>query len=324
MEIKKTVSNLNELSALAQPEYLLSLNGVYDYGYFIENDMILPFVIRKKSFFKWIQLDSVVYGTRSAKETTVFLDNMVKYVRDKMSVSHIMSTNTAIFNAYPTSSDYCKFGTYLVDLSLSEDELFRNLHSKHRNVIRKAQSDGIVVEHGPDKAIDAINLMQETFSRQNKVSGLGLSMIKQMEPLGDMVDYWIAKDTEGGLQGSAIFFWNKGGSCYYMHGGSTAHTKPGAMNLLMWEAMKCMKERGVKTFDFVGARLTTEPGSKLEGIQRFKSRFGAEMKVGYMFRTIVNKPYYFLYRFAINTAFLFLTHKIPTDVIEEERKKGNL
>lgn len=323
MEIVNHFEGVGNLPVLAQEEYLNSLNGVASIGYFVEDDKVLPFTIRKKAFFKWIQLDNVVYGSSTEEETKIFLDKVVAYAKKNLKVSHIASTNTAIFDNYPTGSLFCKFGTYLVDLSLTEEELFANLHSKHRNVVRKAQTEGVIVEHGQDKAVDAINLMQDTFSRQNKVSGLGLSMIKQMEPLGDMVDYWVAKDADGTLQGSAILLWNKGNSCYYMHGGSAPHTKPGAMNLLMWEAMKCMKERGVKWFDFVGARVTTEPGSKLEGIQRFKSRFGATMKVGYMFRVVVNKPYYWLYKKATTLAFYALTRKKFRDMIQEEREKGN-
>ena len=324
MDIIKEIEGIEKYPVLFSPAYLQSHNGVCDYGYFVENNVVLPFTIRKKSVFKWIQLDSDFCGDISTEVKQKFLDDMVSYVKKNIKVSHILSTNTAIFDVYPTDSFYCKFGTYLVDLTQSEEDLFKNLHSKHRNVVRKAQTDGITVEHGPEQASNAIMLMQDTFDRQNKVSGLGLSLIKQLEPLGEMVDYWVAKDAEGNLQGSAILLWNKGNSCYYMHGGSAAHTKPGAMNLLMWEAMRSMKDRGVKWFDFVGARVTTEAGSKLEGIQRFKSRFGATMKVGYMFRVVVNKPYYWLYNLAVNIAYLFLVHKIPTDMIKEERQKGNL
>lgn len=324
MNIIKEVEGIEKYPVLYNPAYLQSHNGVCDYGFFNENGVILPFCIRKKSIFKWVQLDSDFCDELSNEDKRRFLDGMVAYVKKHLRVSHILTTNTAIFDVYPTDSSYCKFGTYLVDLTQSEDELFKKIHSKHRNVIRKALTDGIIIEHGPNQATNAILLMQDTFERQNKVSGLGVSLSEKMEPLGDMVDYWVAKDFEGNLQGSAILLWNKGNSCYYMHGGSAAHTKPGAMNLLMWEAMKCMKERGVRWFDFVGARVTTEAGSKLEGIQRFKSRFGASMKVGYMFRVVVNKPYYWLYNLAVDFAYLFLVHKIPIDVIKEEREKGNL
>lgn len=314
-------------SVLAYPEYLLSLNGVADFGYLVDGKLVLPYVIRKKMFFRWVQLDSdimITSGNVSTEDIRRFYDEAMCFIKKNMKVSHVVTSNTVIAECYPQNSFFCKFGTYIVDLDKTEDELFKGLHSKHRNVVRKAMTDGIQIFHGSDYASDTISLMQDTFSRQNKISGLGNYLIKQMEPLGDNVDYWVAKDAEGNLQGSAIFLWSKGGSCYYMHGGSAAHTKPGAMNLLIWEAMRCMKERGVKTFDFVGARLTTEAGSKLEGIQRFKSRFGATMKVGYMFRVIINKPYYWLYKLATSVAYLALQHKLPNDVIKEERLKGNM
>lgn len=324
MEILKELLDESKLPIIATSAYLKSIKGVVEYGYFHENGIVLPYVIRKKYCFKWMQLDNCVIGDCSNEKERIFLDNVVDYVRKKMKITHMMTTNTAIFNIYPTSSIFCKFGTYLVDLTQSEEILFSNLHSKHRNVIKKAEKDGIIIEHGKENAMDAIKLMKDTFNRQNKVSDFSTSMIERFNQLNNNVDYWIAKDSQGVLQGSAIFLWSAGRSCYYMHGGSASHTKPGAMNLLMWEAMKCMKDRGVWYFDFVGARVTTEEGSKLEGIQRFKSRFGAQMKVGYMFKVVINKPYYYLYKLAFNTAFLIFTKKIPRDIILEEREKGNL
>ena len=50
-----------------------------------------------------------------------------------------------------------------------------------------------------------------------------------------------------------------------------------------------MKKRGVKWYDFVGARINPSPGSKVEGIQRFKSRFGGELKEGFLWKKNYNK-----------------------------------
>ena len=85
-----------------------------------------------------------------------------------------------------------------------------------------------------------------------------------------------------------------------------------------------MKERGVMKYDFVGARVNPEPGSKLEGIQRFKSRFGGEMKVGYMWR-YVNRPIrYKLYSLLLNMYMKYVRHDNTfSDIIKEERSKGN-
>ena len=85
-----------------------------------------------------------------------------------------------------------------------------------------------------------------------------------------------------------------------------------------------MKERGVLLYDFVGARVNPEPGSKLEGIQRFKSRFGGEMKVGYMWR-YVNRPVrYKIYNLLLNSYMKYVRHDNTfSDIIKEERSKGN-
>lgn len=126
------------------------------------------------------------------------------------------------------------------------------------------------------------------------------------------------------IQGCAVLLWRTGSSSYYLHGGSCSHPHSGALNFLHWEAIKKMKARGVLKYDFVGARVSPEPGSKLEGIQRFKSRFGGEMKVGYMWR-YVNRPLrYKLYTLMLNSYMKYVKHDNTfSDIIKEERAKGN-
>ena len=308
---------------IADTRYLLSISGIVDYGYFIDGKKILPFVIRKKMFLKWMQIDCAPIGCSSKNDSQQFVDSIVEYVKKGSSVSCISSTNTALFPCVPTDSFYCLFGTYLVDLDKDEALLFSSLHSKHRNSIRKAQSNSVVVEHGEHCARDVIELMNNTYGRQNKISAIGENYISRMKNLGNNVDFWLARSCDGTPQGSAIFLWSKGHTCYYLHGGSSSHTVSGSMNLLIWEAMLEMKKRGVRYFDFVGARLKPEPGSKQEGIQRFKSRFGADLKTGYMFRVVIDPIMYHLFTFCINVYHLIKEHKFANDVISEERLKGN-
>ena len=323
MEIKSSIKIEDGISVLAYPDYLQSLNGVDRIGYFVDGSLWMPFVVRKKSFLKWIELYSPVFGAKSVEEERTFLNQCVKKCREDFNVSHIISTNTALFDCYPDGAIYCKWGSYVVDLTQSEEQLFNALHSKHRNVIRKAASNGLLIFRGKEYARDVVSLMNETSARQGDKYTFGDKFIENLNKLGDNADWWIVKDADGNIHGSAIFLWSKGASCYYLHGGSSSHTSSGAMNFLIWEAMLTMKERGVTIFDFVGARLSTEPGSKLEGIQRFKSRFGSDMKVGYMFRITCNSFLYTLYDISLSL-FKIIRHIKSKDIIEEERKKGNL
>lgn len=313
----------DEYPILAHENYLRSQNGVERIGYFVEDALVLPFIIKRKSIFSWMQLVTEVIGAETVFEEKDFLDRCVTMAKNIFNVCHISTTNTALFRSYPNDSKYCKWGSYKVDLTQSQDELFSALHSKHRNVIRKAESLGTVVEFGEQYAEAAVSLMAETYGRQKGKHGIETDYAHRMKKMGDNVDWWVVKDAEGHLQGSAIFVWSGGASSYYLHGGSSSHTSQGAMNLLIWRSMLEMKTRGVKCFDFVGARLTTAAGSKFEGIQRFKSRFGATLDEGYMFRYICKPFKYFLYTVAMKAYFMFHGEKC-SDIIVEERKKGNV
>ena len=205
----------------------------------------------------------------------------------------------------------------MVDLSLDEDALFANLHTKHRNVIKKAEKDGVRVSCGVENRGVCEALIQSTLERQH----IGLLSQGMLEGLSRVkhIDYWVAS-FEGELQGAAILLWSENRSAYYMFGGSAVKPHAGAMNLLHWSAMKLMKERGVKYYDFVGARINPDEGSKYEGIQRFKSRFGGELKKGYLWKMPLNKFKYKLFCWLVAAK---QGRKYCGDVIDQERKRGN-
>ena len=223
---------------------------------------------------------------------------------------------------HPEKAEYCKFGSYIIELDKSEDDIFAGFHTKHRNVVRKAEKDGLTVDFGHQYADVCYEQIKDTYERQQRVA-YSKEHFEKLKLLGENVDFWVVKNGDE-IQGCAVLLWSKGFSSYYLHGGSCAHPHGGALNLLHWEAIKKMKQRGVLKYDFVGARVNPEPGSKLEGIQRFKSRFGGEMKVGYMWR-YVNRPIrYKLYSLLLNMYMKYVRHDNTfSDIIKEERSKGN-
>lgn len=323
MRITKELIDLNSsLSALGLPNYLKAMNGCLDYGYFVDNNCVLPYIIRKRVFIKYMQFTSPVIGAQSIEEEKIFLNSVVKYVREKMNVDFLESINTSIFNTFPDESEYCKFGSYIIDLSKSEDELFSGLHSKHRNVIRKAQKDGLIVLFGNEYMLDCFNLINETFSRQG-VLAPKIEYIKRLAKLNENVSFVIVKSKDK-IEGCAIFIWNKDHSCYYLHGGSVQNSHGGAMNLLHWDTILRMKTNGVKYYDFVGGRLNPDEGSRLEGIQRFKSRFGGDFHVGYLWKVTISRFKTSFYLFLLKIYFeKFRREKYIGDAIDQERAKGN-
>jgi lipid II:glycine glycyltransferase (peptidoglycan interpeptide bridge formation enzyme) len=175
-----------------------------------------------------------------------------------------------------------EWGTYQVRIDRSDHELLEMLHQKHRNVIKKAVRDEVYV-----KSLDNIDVVYEcvrgTLVRQ------GLPYFPSRGQLRSLVANLpfnvlnIGCFSGQNLQGIATVVFDRG-TGYYLYGGSVQYPIGGALNLLQLEVMKKLRDIGVANYDLFGARINVVPGSKYEGIQRFKSRFGASLKIGYAFR----------------------------------------
>lgn len=301
--------------------YMMSLEGTTQCGYAVEGDRVLPFLVKQRKIFKIIQIPCVACGCVDLEDKQRFIDNAIKCICESVSPDVIYTLNTNICSVYPTNSEYCKFASYIIDLTQTEDEIFNRFHTKHRNVVRKAIKDGLIVCHGDEYAEACYDIIKQTYERQGSKAGDNNEFVRLRDVKN--VDYWVVKSGED-IQGCAVLLWSKGFASYYLHGGSISHPHGGALNLLHWEAIKAMKQRGVLHYDFVGARIKPDEGSKLEGIQRFKSRFGGDMEIGYMWRYINHPVMYFLYK---STMMFYLRYikgnKVYSDIINEERKKGN-
>lgn len=321
MNILKSISE-EKVPVLAWPKKLAMMSGLIECGYVEDSGLILPFaLIKKAKFIKIIQLPTTIIGEYDETEASSFLNKAVELLKKEYHAAIIMSLNTSPMIAYPEKALYCKFGSYILDLSPSEEDLFKDLHSKHRNVIKKAMKDGVEITCGQENIDDCVSLIAETYVRQGK-SASNESYYRNLAVLGDNCDYWVAR-LDGKVQGCAIILWDKD-TAYYMHGGSCNHPHSGAMNLLQWEVIRKMKARGVKKYDFVGARASVMEGSKLEGIQRFKERFGGKLMMGYRWELDCDPVKAAIYRLMIWVKAKIINRSPdPTNIIKYERNRGN-
>lgn len=311
----------NQLPIVATKEFLRSKAD--EFGWFVSDQFILPYIIEKKFIFRRLIFTYNVIE-KDIKENSQnqknFLNSVVE-ISKSLDIDFIYQPYAfAIFEEVPENCIYIPFGSYQVDLTQSEDELLKNLHSKHRNVVRKAQKNGLVVLDGRQYMQECYDLINKTLSRQQQPFMNFESLEKMNNSLSDNISFYIIKNDEK-IEGSAIILWNEVES-YYLFAGSSEKTSPGAMNLLVWEIMLDMKQKGVEKFDFVGARYNPKEGSKFEGIQRFKSRFGTTLKEGYLWK-YPSKPYkYKLFRF-ITWVYYKLNNKVyEGDIIDQELLNG--
>jgi len=312
---------LNIIPILATEDYLKYKSN--NYGWFKSDDFILPFYLTKKFIFKRMFFTTeVIYINSNAgiDEEKKFLKEVVS-LSEKMGIDIIdVPPSNAVFNTYPDGSKFIEFGTYVLDLNKSEEELFAGLHQKHRNVVKKAMKDGVIIKQGAVFLGECYKLIKDTYKRQGK-GFIDFDEFKSMhDSLGDNVNFYVAVKDDV-LQGCAILLWNTNNSSYYLYGGSIGKPYTGAVNYLHWQAILDMKKRGVRYYDFFGARIDPPKDSKYEGIQRFKSRFGGDLKCGYLWKYPVKPFKYYLFRLIFSLYSLTKCSIYKGDIIDNERKR---
>lgn len=164
-------------------------------------------------------------------------------------------------------------------LNSSEQDLWDGLDSSCRGKIRKAEAQCIKVE----KALlseSALTPIAETYIRQKKNVPFDLTIFEKLQIASESNDETLglkATDSQGRVVASA-FFASDSHCVYYVQGGiSNLGLATGAMNLILWTAIKHFHRLGKSVFDF--------EGSMNPGINSFFKSFGT-----------VLAPYHFVYR----------------------------
>jgi len=267
-----------------------SQNSKCEKVFLYSSEFIIPVILYKKGPFKSSSfLTEPCRYKEYDEDETDFLNAVCNYLKENYHVSWIMETPaSALFPVAPSGALAIPFGSHIANLEEAVDVLWSKIHSKHRNVIKKAEKDGVEIIKGTNDKIleDYHSIDIETWERSNvKANGVE-DLKKEVQSMGDNIIFYMAYK-DGEPQAGAIFYYNQT-MCYYMHGASRNHSYTGSSNLLHWVAMQDMKAVGVKRYSFVGARINEDPDSKFHGIQRFKERFGGTLFVGKRFKVIFN------------------------------------
>jgi lipid II:glycine glycyltransferase (peptidoglycan interpeptide bridge formation enzyme) len=248
----------------------------------------------------------------SIEEEKLFLNNAAEYFRLMGADMIIPATTNTILRTYPDGADAAPYGSFIIDLTESEETLWSNLHSKHRNVIRNAMKKGVEIHSG----VEFLDIAHEFITETLKRSKLGFLSYEEFRRfvlnLNENIKILIA-DYQGNTQGCAVIPFSDY-SAYYLYGGSISQPLTGAMNLLQWEAIRVFRNLGVKRYDFVGVRIDPNEGSKQDGLMMFKQRFGGRLNQGYMWKRSLNPMKYLVYNLAVR----FLR---GGDIVDAERHK---
>lgn len=275
------------------------------YGWFVSNKFILPFVIDKKLTFKRLIFTTETFYLEenlSIQEERAFLNEVVEYCRrDDICDFIFKAQSNVVFKTFPENAEEVAWGTYEIELNLTEEEIFNNFESKARTKVRKAIKTDVIISKTDDIELIYQNI-KETFMRQQSLLYPSLEYLQKLQTnLKDNLQCFVAKQN-GAIQGVALIVYDKK-RAYYLFGGSTARPSPGSLNLLHYEIIKFCKEKEIGFYDFVGARVCFEKGSKFASLQAFKKSFGAKLKEGYAFRVILKPMKYKLFKLLVNLYF---------------------
>ncbi|HZJ18621.1 MAG TPA: peptidoglycan bridge formation glycyltransferase FemA/FemB family protein [Patescibacteria group bacterium] len=227
-----------------------------------------------------------------------------------------------ILNLVPSFHPLFTHFNFKLDLTLSEEEILKNMHPKTRYNIRVAQRHGVrVVEDNSDKAFEEyLKLTKETTKRQSfyahtqdyhklmwetlKVKDEKFSKEKLTAHL------LVAKYNNRTLATWVLFVYKN--ILYYPYGASsTEHREVMASNLMMWEAIKYGKKIGLKEFDMWGSLgPNADPHDPWFGFHRFKQGYNPRhVEFIGSYDLIINPKLYKLYKITDKLRWQFLKYK---------------
>lgn len=162
--------------------------------------------------------------------------------------------------------------TYELDLTPEEAHLFKALHSNHRNLIRQAGAAHELVS-GNEYLPRLLELHRDTFDRKKKPYPFAPEKVKTLieachkRQAGRIT---VARDEQGNITAALFTVWDQQKMYLLLSTVSPEQAHPGAVRLLIWNAIISAKRQGLKIFDF--------EGSMDPGIAAFFRRFGGQEK----------------------------------------------
>ena len=199
------------------------------------------------------------YMDEMAKEHIV--DNFVRY--------HPVLKNAGLMKHVSNVIDLGK--TIAMDLT-SPEVIWENIHSKNRNMIRKAEKNGIVIEHGQgmdlfDKFIEIYNATMDKDHAEEYYYFKRPFYESIHNDLRNNYELFYAK-LEDKIIAMSIMIFANGRLNYHLSGSDIEYRNLAPSNLLLYKAALWGCEKGMKTFHLGGG-----VGSGEDNLYKFKAAF---------------------------------------------------
>jgi hypothetical protein len=295
--------------------------------FFLKQDSLLaPVILKKSKFLRLLQFHFRPLGAGarelSRQEEQSFLEEALACIATQRLAHRIVQpANFALFSAVPESSRSAPYGTYVIDLkALSDEAILAGMQARYRTAVRAAQKLNPEIRTGKEELRAFWELHKATMDR-TRMYAESYTELKELAETSERHVLIANCYINGELQGGVYIAWS-GYGAYYLHGASgNSPLSDGAIKHLHYWCMCHLKRQGAERYDFVGARLSDVSGSKLEGIQNFKKRFGSELKTGYLWKKDISPFVCAAYDSLLLLKLTLKGAKPPKDIIDQERNK---
>lgn len=278
--------------------------------YYTDEDMQLCYVVMKADIAmdkrfdgviecgKWFDLETpygyggpLVDGNVSEKSQRLFLSELSTYCKNNRIVSQFIRFHPLLDNATKLplvfETRYLR-DTIYIDTS-AKDLILKNMDSKNRNMVRKAQKNGVsIVCKSIEEYLPFKDLYAETMQKDNAEEYYIFNddYFNAQNAMKDNSCIFYAMRENRPVAG-AIIYYNDRFAHYHLAGSHTEDRKYAPSNLLLYEVACWASEKGIKSFHLGGGMA---PDDNLFG---FKKQFN---KLGrlpfYVGRTIFDRDGY--------------------------------
>lgn len=224
------------------------------------------------------------------------LDEIARFLCEKNYVCGFTRFHPLLKNA-----EYCKDAmdvlfdrhTVTIDTGISEDDIWSTMiKSKNRNMIRKAEKNGLVYKAEEDFASlpEFVELYNATMKRLDADSFYFFGddyyrvYVKALAGRGFLGTVRL----DGKLICGALFMYSEDFGHYHLEGSDHQYSSLGANNFLLWNTACEMHRRGVKQFHLGGGYNSDEENS----LFKFKKAFSPILTDFYIGKQIFNKEAY--------------------------------
>lgn len=213
-------------------------------------------------------------GNTSEENLQAFWKAYVAKMQEEGIVDNFVRYHPVLANAIPMKaiSNVIDLGkTVAIDLS-SPDVIWENIISKNRNMIRKAEKNGIEIRHGKDLALfdDFKRIYNATMEKDHaeEYYFFGDAFYESIhQDLHDNYEMFYAVLDDEIIAMSIMLFANDQ-MHYHLSGSMIEYRNLAPSNLLLYKAALWGCEKGYKTFHLGGG-----VGSGEDGLYKFKSAF---------------------------------------------------